>query len=669
MSLIKADYIKFDRLIIDIGRYSISYTVLTPTNEVLYFKVDSFMVDIDNIFDEPTTKFIERVSVTARDIKVDFPSIKNTIILIPTKDLLLVENKKITLEGLQKILENDYQVSDDSGLVKSISRPYKIGEKYFTPVSFYDENINILINEIDMTGDKNKDRARSNVIFQTAIYRMISLASRTKGRTAIIDSSFTSTKVLLVKDGSPIEYMEFDLSGENMLKYVYSKSKGVPIEEILKIINSYEDSVANSVPEALLAQEYLRSEAELEIIPFLKKVGIDNILFIGGLSHTDFLNKLNVPIEKLNSLYGLTKDIEEIPEPLEYKLQMALGTPIHGGILDRDNIDILTGVRNINDFNLQGTDDFSEEDLLLTEEIVGDSTELNNDMYVNISKSIKDNYQIEGLLKESNDDESDSGGLTVINLESDAEEEKKEVKKVQIKSITPEQEDMLDFLEKSYKKPGRYETKMPVLVTGILAAVVLVGLMIGLNVSGSINVKSFRLLGISQPEDIVVQKDYGKSILDKIKHVIREREINYSTVNLGIQTIGNNINLNNVRVNKQTDFKHNVGFYLTQNLKNIMNDNMDMKIDIDSESSTVDNIYKIYVQFDLDPTSKRAGQRGNFEITGDDKWALEEDRLFFDANDYTDFIEGKRNVGDPTRKERETTNQPVELQQNNQDTK
>lgn len=80
---------------------------------------------------------------------------------------------------------------------------------------------------MDQTGDIGKDRVRGNVVFQTSLYRMIQLAKQTVGRTAIIDSSFSTTRLLLAKDGNPIEYNEFAISGQEMLKYVYSKSKNL----------------------------------------------------------------------------------------------------------------------------------------------------------------------------------------------------------------------------------------------------------------------------------------------------------------------------------------------------------------------------------------------------------------------------------------------------------
>lgn len=648
-----------DKIYVDIGRYSTAYSVVSPNNVIKFFKIESFFGDLTNIFDNPTNKFIERVVNNVRELRLQFKDAYDIIIVIPTKDILLRDGKPITEATLRKTIYDQYKVSSNAGLSQSISRPYKIGTQYFTPVSFYDENIDKLILELDQTGDIGKDRVRGNVIFQTSLYRMIQLAKQTVGRAAIIDSSFSTTRLLLAKDGNPIEYNEFALSGQEMLKYVYSKSKK-SIEEIIGIINAYEDAKNNSIKEALDASDYLKHEASKELIPHLQKVKVDKILFTGGLSNTDFLDDLGVEIDYIDKYYYLNDKNLSIPEPVEYKMDMVLTTPIHGGLLDEANLEILIGSRDIDDYSeVSDEDSFLNKDLTVSE-IAGNNTALNNNFYVGMSKEIKKNYGIEDnyqksvqdtLYKESQVTDSEDR-LQIINLDSSSSD-KEERKKIKIKSVTPDQLELLDTLKNKFKKPSRYEKKTPVFIVAALVAVILFGSLTFLSVMGKINMNGLEAFGVKQPYRIAVEGEISNAVKDRVRHMVRQTEVNGNR----IQTI--DLNTDNkvghlkyiIKVPKDMDFKHNVGFYLTEDLKKMINPEIDMKLTVNDE----DKLYNMYNLDIMESTTSNGNilnkvkTSGKFEVDGADKWTLEEDRMFFNSEDYQDFINGARNVGDPPK--------------------
>lgn len=648
-----------DKIYVDIGRYSTAYSVVSPQNVIKFFKIESFFGDLTNIFDTPTNKFIERVVNNVRELRLQFKDAYDIIIVIPTKDILLRDGKPITEATLRKTIYDQYKVTSNAGLSQSISRPYRIGTQYFTPVSFYDENIDKLILELDQIGDIGKDRVRGNVVFQTSLYRMIQLAKQTVGRTAIIDSSFSTTRLLLAKDGNPIEYNEFAISGQEMLKYVYSKSKK-SIEEIIGIINAYEDAKANSIREALDASNYLKHEANKELIPHLRKVNVDKILFTGGLSNTDFLDDLNVEIDYIDKYYYLNDKNLSIPTPVEYKMDMILTTPIHGGLLDEANLEILIGSRDIDDFSeISDEDSFLNKDLTVSE-IAGNNTSLNNNFYVGLSKEIKKNYGIEDnyqqsirdtLYKESKVTDSEDR-LQIINLDSSAEKDK-ERKKIKIKSITPDQLELLDTLKNKFKKPSRYEKKTPVFIVAIFVTILLFSSLTFMSVIGKINMNGLEAFGVKQPYRMAVENEISSAVQDRVRHMIKQTNINGNR----IQTF--DLNTENkvgrlkyiVKVPKDMDFKHNVGFYLTEDLKKMINTEIDMTVTVEDS----DKLYNIYnIDISESTTSKnnilnKVKTSGEFKVEGADKWTLEEDRIFFNSDDYQDFINGKRNVGDPSK--------------------
>lgn len=642
-----------DRLIVDIGRYTIAYTVATPDNSIKYFKIESFTPDIADLFEDKTIRFIEAVIKSCREIKMDFQTIEDIILVIPTKDILLSNNGNINQKVIKKLLEDQYNITEDTGLAQSVSRPYKIGNRFFAPISFYDENINLLITELNKIGDPIKDVVRGNVIFQTSIYRMIKVAGNTKGKVAVVDSSFNSTRVLLAKDGHPVEYNEFELCGEDMLKTAYSKSSK-SISDIVKIINSYEDAFNNSIPEAIAAHNYLKKEAERGIIPHLKKTGVEKIIFMGGLSNTDYLDNIGIDIERLEINYTIHDDlrksgVESIPEPVNYKIEMSLSTPSHGGLLDSRNVDIILGERDINDYSPIME---SEENIIMkTEEIIGDENEYNNDELVKMSKEIKNSLG----LTERKDKKS---SLKLINLEKDNSENETLI----VKSVTPDQINFLDNLKKSYKEPSQYEKKTPVIVTGAIVFVLLLFTVAFMNYQGYINNNLFKLAGIQQPEIEAYKIDYAKQVDDKVAKTVKQLELNGSSITSEKNISGNNNKVQvNISIPKEMDFKYNFGFYFTKNIELLKNKDIDINIAVDDKDKIRNNYLVTIKYLDL---KKNKGTSGGFNIEGATKWTEEEYRLFFDANDYDDFINGTRKVGDPSRAEKEKGNIGEEGQQN-----
>ena len=135
--------------------------------------------------------------------------------------------------------------------------------------------------------------------------------------------------------------------------------------------------------------------------------------------------------------------------------------------------------------------------------------------------------------------------------------------------------------------------------------------------------------------------------------MVRQTEVNGNR----IQTI--DLNTDNkvghlkyiIKVPKDMDFKHNVGFYLTEDLKKMINPEIDMKLTVNDE----DKLYNMYNLDIMESTTSNGNilnkvkTSGKFEVDGADKWTLEEDRMFFNSEDYQDFINGARNVGDPPK--------------------
>lgn len=639
-----------DTLIVDIGRYTIAYTVTTPDKSIKFFKIESFTPDVSDIFEDKTIRFIEAVVKSVREIKIDFQTIEDIVIVIPTKDILLSSKGDINQKVIRDLLEDQYNISEDTGLAQSVSRPYKIGNRFFAPISFYDENINLLITELDRIGNPIKDVVRGNVIFQTSIYRMIEVAGRTTGKVAIIDSSFNSTRVLLAKDGHPVEYNEFELCGEDMLKMVYSNSSK-SISDIVKIMNSYDEALANSIPEAIVAHNYLKSEAERGVLPHLKKTAVDKVLFMGGLSNTDYLDGLGIPVEKLEINYSLHRDllnsgVDSIPEPVNYKIMMSLATPVHGGLLDKRNVDIILGKRDINDYSPR--EDSDEDIILKTEEIIGDENEYNNDELVKITKEVKQSLGI-------NEDEGNTQpSIKILNL--DQSDDKKET--LVVKSVTSEQLNLLDTLKKKYKEPSKYEKKTPVLISGIIVFICLVASLAMMNKNGYINNNLFKLMGIQQPEIVAYKNDYTSQIDQKIAKTVKQLEINGSSIKIAKDISGNkSVVQTQVSVPKEVDFKQNFGFYFTKNIELLLNKDVDIEINVD-DSNKIRNVYVVTIKY---KQSNKKNDGGEIKLTGATKWTEEEYRLFFDSNDYDDFLNGTRKIGDPSRAEREKNSGKIEL--------
>ena len=212
---------------------------------------------------------------------------------------------------------------------------------------------------------------------------------------------------------------------------------------------------------------------------------------------------------------------------------------------------------------------------------------------------------------------------------------------------------MLDTLKNKFKKPSRYEKKTPVFIVAALVAVILFGSLTFLSVMGKINMNGLETFGVKQPYRIAVEGEISSAVKDRVRHMVRQIEVNGNR----IQTI--DLNTDNkvghlkyiIKVPKDMDFKHNVGFYLTEDLKKMINPEIDMKLTVNDE----DKLYNMYNLDIMESTTSKANilnkvkTSGKFEVDGADKWTLEEDRMFFNSEDYQDFINGARNVGDPTK--------------------
>ena len=293
------------QLLVDIGTFDIAYGILDYDK----YYLDQFHVmntqTPGNLLAKPTTLFMELLIEKLDSLSI-LENINDIIIKIPSSDQFLIFNTpNPTKEDLYvKLYEADIDIKDPTILIalhKKLIHPKTKNAIY--PISIYDRSFKKFIEKLEIDKDAPIDHPNHGlywrtVYFTTRIDSMKRAARNLSGLSAVIDSSYSKTSVLLSLDGEPFDYKEFEFSGKDLITVVNNKTNSEL--EAIKLVNKGAFTVD--------IEDYMNYQISL-VKNYLYSNKVEKVILYGGLSNESIKLQKYLGIETLPPM-ELTSSID-----------------------------------------------------------------------------------------------------------------------------------------------------------------------------------------------------------------------------------------------------------------------------------------------------------------------------------------------------------------------
>lgn len=319
-------------LILDIGKFEISYAAVNQvTRELISFKISPTQ-PLDEIYNDDVawfmSKVIEKTTETIKKYKVE-----DVIVNIPSKDLLLSFEKPPTVDRIQDELKSIGVDLYEDGVKHVIQMPIYNQNTggVVVPISIYDKTFDRLIRSVvaeDITTTPYV-LGRAEIHYGTAITRLLEVSKRTMGDVAIMDLSFSGTRILVVKGGMPYTYKDFKLSGKELI-YEVEEVVGSTVGAIRAISRPGSENIKG-------VSNYLVAEFA-PINALFNKYGVEKVITYGGISNMNLSNYINCDV-----LSGLNHALDIYPGsgPVLHRLTQSMLMKKENDFLSSAPIDFL----------------------------------------------------------------------------------------------------------------------------------------------------------------------------------------------------------------------------------------------------------------------------------------------------------------------------------------
>lgn len=521
-----------NRIIVDIGKFGTSYLVEDiDTGDKISFEFETESLDF--LLVDQGKAIVGKVVDKVKEATFRYKPVKETIIILPTRDILLSSDTPLTSSTVNRILNTTYNLNASPELIKAVGQPYKYKGKYYVPISVYDDSFDMMIDELDFLDYEKpyegKNKFRSELFFQTPIRKLQERLRYTDGKTAIMDIGFTSARILYGEDGVAVEHKErMELSGKRMLQYISAKADkdDIPVTDVLYSITN--SKFQPNDPYYKLALEYLRKNIR-PLIEDAKNRGLEKLYITGGISNSIVWDEINdIPIEiciperELGNL---------IPETILYRA--ALGITREGTILDPRNIEVLQGKLKYQEVQPElhkSTEYYNNRSVPRDTENVSRTQKTPREKIKTVEEVLEE-QQYQQRLREEELAEI-NGELHLLKnpinkgntLDAIVKENEKD-SQVESNTIHPKDLKELERLKKNERKPSKRESKIPIVKVLAVSFVIGIFTILMTHSAGFINSRFAILIGFPDNEIKVATERVSMSMNRYISNLANNFEI------------------------------------------------------------------------------------------------------------------------------------------------
>lgn len=493
------------RLVVDIGRVLTSLAIKDENDNLLDFQIiesSTQEAKKDNI----SMNTIYLVRDTINNILKSNINIRKVDIIIPSRDDLIVSKSKITQEKILSIVKTDLNIDlskDNISLgIGKINEIPKVG--YSASLSLYDSEINSFYN---LAGENVE------INIYSSLDRLVYMASKTKGKSVIIDAGHSETRILYAVDGLPLRYKVLTgINGKTLFKII-NEQVGIVFLS-LSDINYYETEKGLVIKKQVTEWSNIINRELVKFKP-------DNVYMYGGLGQCIIL-KNNIDNVIVNNIESEIP--KSIPDGVKYKYVQLMYTP-------RDfEINNINSKKELNliSSNIEDYKDLSKD---MIKNIDDDRHYFDKDLYTAINNSRLNLSNTDKVAKELN--VTKSNFYKGIDSYEDSKIELDNRKSVlSYRKPDKDTENIINKSKKAYKQPSRRESKSGGLFMAIGAVVIMIFIVIFAQFTGLINDKSLNSIGLTSPMEIQRYDDVENSIYDKLQKSLKNENFNSKNISM-----------------------------------------------------------------------------------------------------------------------------------------